>query len=122
MVGNIMAKILGRHLIVELEGCESELLDNIELIKKILGRSAKAAKLKVIAKPILHKFKPRGVAGALLLQLSHITIHTWPEFGYAAVDIFVCGKFDAHKVLKIFKNNLKPKSVRVKEIFRGPRK
>ena len=115
-------RVLGKHLIIELDGCQSRLLNNLRLIRKVLVGAAKAAGLKIVAKPILHQFKPQGVAGVLLLQISHITIHTWPEFGYAAVDIFICNESELNQALDFFKQVLKPKSVRIKEIYRGPEK
>ncbi|MEB3830316.1 adenosylmethionine decarboxylase [Phormidium sp. CCY1219] len=81
----------GTHCILELYDCPGELLDNAEAIAKTLREAAKVARSKVLNE-VLHEFDPQGVTALLLLAESHISIHTWPESGYAAVDVFTCGE------------------------------
>ena len=79
----------GRHLLADLHGCSG--LDDIALVERVLTEAAAAAEATLI-EIRLHGFGPGlGVTGMALLAESHISIHTWPEHGYAAVDIFICG-------------------------------
>ena len=79
-----------QHLLFELRGCPSELLDDSEFVVLALQVSAVHAKSKLIDVNF-HKFEPQGVTGLALLADSHISIHTWPEKGLAMCDIFTCG-------------------------------
>lgn len=81
---------LGRHILAEIYGCDSEILNNKVSIEKIMVESALKAGAEV-REVIFHKFSPQGVSGVVIISESHLTIHTWPELGYAAVDIFTCG-------------------------------
>ena len=79
-----------QHILFELRGCPSELLDDSEFVVLALQVSAVHAKSKLIDVNF-HKFEPQGVTGLALLADSHISIHTWPEKGLAMCDIFTCG-------------------------------
>ncbi len=81
---------IGRHCILELYDCPSYLLDNQSLIQQALREAAEIAKSTLLGE-LSHKFDPQGVTALVLLAESHISIHTWPESGYAAVDVFTCG-------------------------------
>ncbi|RLE65099.1 MAG: S-adenosylmethionine decarboxylase proenzyme [Thermoprotei archaeon] len=110
---------LGKHIIAELFECDSSTLDNVNLIKEILLEAAVASNSTVINYSF-HRFKPYGVSGYVLIAESHISIHTWPEYGYAAVDVFTCGdRTDPWKGLEILKKKLKAKKLAVMEITRG---
>ncbi len=80
----------GVHCILELRGCPFELLDDEKFIRRSLTQAAKKAHSELI-QLTSHKFSPQGVTALGLLTESHISIHTWPEAGYAAVDCFTCG-------------------------------
>ena len=80
----------GVHFLVEFFGCEHDSLNSMTFWKKILVRSAKAAGMKVLNQHF-YQFSPEGITGYLLLSSSHISIHTWPEHGYVACDVFSCG-------------------------------
>ena len=80
-----------KHLLLELYRCDSEKLNDESFLRCILNRAAKLANAKVL-NLISHKFSPQGVTAIALLAESHISIHTWPESNYSAVDIFTCGK------------------------------
>lgn len=82
---------LGTHLLVELKDCNSKLLNDLKKIEEILVSAAKEAKATIIESRF-HKFSPFGISGVVVIAESHLTIHTWPEYGYAAVDIFTCGE------------------------------
>ncbi|MDQ3072355.1 MAG: polyamine aminopropyltransferase [Bacteroidota bacterium] len=81
---------LGRHIIVEYYECSSEILSDVAAIEKAMVDAAKVAGATII-NSTFHHFSPFGVSGVVVIQESHLAIHTWPEYGYAAVDIFTCG-------------------------------
>lgn len=80
----------GRHLLLELIDCDVNVLDDASRLEEVLRGAAEAAGATVIS-AAFHRFMPQGVTGVLLLKESHISIHTWPERRYAAVDLFTCG-------------------------------
>jgi S-adenosylmethionine decarboxylase len=81
---------VGMHCILELYGCPANLLDDIEFISEALEKAAEKANAHLVKK-IAHHFEPQGVTALALLSESHISIHTWPENGYIAIDAFTCG-------------------------------
>ena len=83
-------KSLGTQILLDLENCNSDLLDDIDFIKDILKKAATLAGATIIGETF-HKFQPIGVTGVVSIAESHICIHTWPEYSYASVDIFSCG-------------------------------
>ncbi|MFQ5584548.1 MAG: adenosylmethionine decarboxylase, partial [Calditrichia bacterium] len=82
---------LGRHFLVELGECNIDILNDLRKIEDILVTAAKKAKATIVESRF-HQFNPFGISGVVVIAESHLTIHTWPEHGYAAVDIFTCGK------------------------------
>ncbi len=88
--GSIGLHSLGRHLLLELHDCSSEILNNLETVKAVLVEAAKRAEATIID-VIFHEFNPFGISGVVVIAESHLSIHTWPEYRYAAVDIFSCG-------------------------------
>jgi S-adenosylmethionine decarboxylase proenzyme len=81
---------LGQHILAEFYGCNSNILNNKELIEKMMTNAAVACGATVVEKKF-HMFSPYGVSGVVIISESHLAIHTWPEYGYAAVDLFTCG-------------------------------
>ena len=81
-----------KHLLLELYKCDYEKLNDESFLRCTLNRAAKLAKATVL-NLISNKFEPQGVTAIALLAESHISIHTWPESNYSAVDIFTCGQF-----------------------------
>lgn len=81
---------LGTHLLVELVGCRFETLDDLPGVRRALITAAQRARATVLDDSF-HRFSPQGLSGVVVLAESHISIHTWPEQGYAAVDVFTCG-------------------------------
>ena len=82
--------VLGTHLLLELRDCDPELLDDLDYIRDELLNAAKKVGAHVVGESF-HQFSPQGVTGILSIAESHISIHTWPELGYAAADVFTCG-------------------------------
>ena len=81
----------GKHLLLELYECNNQKLNDELFLRYLINNSAKLAKAKVL-NLISNKFEPYGVTAIALLAESHLSIHTWPESNYAAVDIFTCGE------------------------------
>ncbi len=81
---------LGNHLLVELRDCKPDILSDLNRVKNALVAAAREAKATIVDISF-HEFNPFGISGMVVIAESHISIHTWPEHGYAAVDIFTCG-------------------------------
>jgi S-adenosylmethionine decarboxylase len=81
---------LGRHLLLELFDCDLDAINNVETVKGALVEAAKRAQATIVD-VVFHEFNPFGVSGVVVIAESHLSIHTWPEYRYAAVDIFSCG-------------------------------
>lgn len=81
---------LGTHLLVELRDCNPDILKDLNKVKDALVSAAKEAKATIIDVSF-HEFNPFGISGMVVIAESHLSIHTWPEYSYAAVDIFTCG-------------------------------
>ena len=82
---------LGRHILAEFFECDSNVLNNPELVEKYMLEAALECGATIVNK-CFHLFAPHGVSGVVIISESHLAIHTWPEFGYAAVDLFTCGE------------------------------
>lgn len=89
MEGLVWLKALGQHLLIELYGCDPAVLDDLEHVQQTLLRAADMVSASVI-QVVSHKFQPHGVTVVVAIAESHLSIHTWPEYGYAAVDVFTC--------------------------------
>ncbi len=109
---------LGMHIVAELYLNNPDVLNNEEKIRNALVDSAVHGNMTVIDVSS-HKFSPHGVTALVLLSESHISIHTWPEHGYAAIDVFACGKGDPEKSLEKLKELLSVKELKVLKIERG---
>ncbi len=81
---------LGRHILVEFLNCKADVLNDVVQIEKAMVEAAQIAGATVI-NSTFHHFSPYGVSGVVVIQESHLAIHTWPEYRYAAVDLFTCG-------------------------------
>jgi len=81
---------LGTHLLLELWECSPEILKDLNKVRDAMVDAAKAAKATVV-EVAFHEFNPFGISGMVIIAESHLSIHTWPEYGYAAVDVFTCG-------------------------------
>lgn len=107
----------GMHLLVDLWGATN--LDNPDLIDAALRKAAVTAGATILHSHF-HHFTPNGgVSGVVVLAESHISIHTWPERNFAAVDIFMCGACDPHDAVPVLRATFRPESVQVDEQRRG---
>jgi S-adenosylmethionine decarboxylase len=110
---------LGTHLLVELRDCDAEILKDLRKVKGALVSAAKEAKATIIDVSF-HEFNPFGISGMVVIAESHLSIHTWPEYAYAAVDIFTCGdiikpEVAAHYLIRRFQS----KNPSIVELKRG---
>jgi S-adenosylmethionine decarboxylase len=107
----------GTHLLLELWGAEN--VTSLEKVKKALIESVNACGATLLEIK-LHRFSPnQGISGIAIIKESHISIHTWPEFGYVAIDIFVCGEVNPYKAIPVLKKIFKPKKMQLLELKRG---
>jgi S-adenosylmethionine decarboxylase len=106
----------GAHLIIDLHGAKR--LNDIEHIETTLRRCVDAAKATLLHIH-LHHFQPSGVSGVAVLAESHISIHTWPEVGYAALDVFMCGSADPDACVPVLREAFSAERVGVNELLRG---
>ena len=110
---------LGRHLLLELKDCDREVLNDLESLKSLLKTAATEAGATVLGDSF-HQFAPQGVSGVVVIAESHLFIHTWPECGYAAVDIFTCGDMvKPGKAAQMLISKLNAKNHSMLEIQRG---
>ena len=107
----------GKHLIIDI--WQAKNLDNIDIIRKALIDCAKICKATILDIK-LHEFdKNKGITGVALLAESHISIHSWPESSYAAIDIFMCGNANPNLATKVLSEAFQTDNLTVQEINRG---
>jgi S-adenosylmethionine decarboxylase len=107
-----MKGVKGIHILLDLYGCDAKILDDSTFLNDLITRAVSESGLNSFG-TLYHKFQPMGYTSVTLLAASHISIHTWPEYGYVAIDIFACDNRDkAFKAAEIIINALKPKRVR----------
>lgn len=109
---------LGRHLLVDLTGCDPAALDDAPRLEALLREVAEVAGSRVLDARF-HRFEPQGVTGVLLLEESHLAIHTWPERGAAAVDLFSCGDGDLDAAQRTLEAGLGPAGCAAQVVVRG---
>ena len=110
---------LGLHLILELKECRPDLLDDMDFVQQTLLNAAEKTGATIIGKTF-HKFAPQGVTGVVAIAESHVCIHTWPEYGYAAADIFTCGEnFSPHAAAAYIAEMFECKNPHFQEVTRG---
>jgi S-adenosylmethionine decarboxylase proenzyme len=110
---------LGRHLLLELKICNEEVLNDLDFLRRCLNEAAVESGATVVGESFYH-FSPHGVSGVVNIAESHISIHTWPEFRYAAVDVFTCGDdVDPEKAARMITEKLGAQSHSLIELRRG---
>ncbi len=112
-------KALGRHIIAEFYDCDSDILKDTEQVETYMKRAAIECGATIV-ESAFHTFNPFGVSGVVVIAESHLAIHTWPEYGYSAVDVFTCGdEVDPHVAVESLKEALKAGSIKMVEMPRG---
>lgn len=110
---------MGIHIVADLLGVDPEKISRIEGIRDIFDRAVSESNLKVISSNF-YQFEPYGVSAVYLLRESHLSIHTWPEHGYIALDIFTCGPGEsAFKAFELLVKEFKPKVIKKKVLRRN---
>ena len=111
-------KTIGRHLIAEYYDCDAHVLDDVDMVRTAMLDAATAVGATILGEAF-HEFDPHGVSGTVVIAESHLSIHTWPENGYVAVDIYTCGGLDPRRGFDLLAERLRAGSSRVQEILRG---
>jgi S-adenosylmethionine decarboxylase len=112
-------KALGKHVILELYDCNYDTLNHKEEIARIITESVRISGATLLH-PFFHQFSPQGVSGVAVIAESHFSIHTWPEYGYAAIDIFTCGEdIDSDAAVSFLKDEFAARRMQIVEIKRG---
>jgi S-adenosylmethionine decarboxylase len=110
---------LGTHLLLELKECNRELLNDLPYIRDAMLQAAREVGATIVGETF-HQFQPHGITGIVAIAESHLCIHTWPEYGYAAVDVFTCGNsFQPLKAAQFLIERLQSKEPSVIELRRG---
>jgi|SRR5690625_3365286 len=110
---------LGRQILVEFYDCDRDVLNSEQRIREILLEGVRLSRATIVS-DTFHTFSPHGVSGAVVIAESHVAIHTWPEYGYAAVDIFTCGDtIDPWVIQKFLEDEFYAGNVSSMEMKRG---
>ncbi|MGN8645758.1 adenosylmethionine decarboxylase [Gracilibacillus sp. HCP3S3_G5_1] len=110
---------MGRHVIAELWECNIDMLNDIEQLEKTFVNAALKAGAEV-REVAFHKFAPFGVSGVVIISESHLTIHSFPEHGYASIDVYTCGDIiDPNVAVAYIEEQLEAKSTEKLEVPRG---
>ena len=110
---------LGRHILVEYYNCDEKVLNDHKLIEELMVTAAVKANATVV-ESVFHMFNPYGVSGAVVISESHLTIHTWPEYRYASVDLYTCGEsVNPWIAFEYLYDNLKAEKSESTEVSRG---
>lgn len=110
-------KSVGRHLVLELWGCQN--LNSTGIVERALLDIVQSLRLTLLSMQV-HPFSPIGVTGVAIVSESHVVIHTWPELGYAAVDVFTCGEQrNPEDAVPVLRHHFNPKRIQVMEMTRG---
>lgn len=110
---------MGQHVLADLHGIDPFLLRDANGLRDLLLEAAHAAQARVLGVDFHHFGGSGGVTGVVLLSESHMTCHTWPEHGYAALDIFMCGQADPQRALAHIRHALKSTRADITTIPRG---
>jgi len=116
---SIQMQALGRQILVEFYDCDEEKINDVEFIESVLLQATKESKATIISHNF-HKFSPHGISGVVVIAESHVSIHTWPEYNYAAVDVFTCGEtIDPWLIQETLKNAFSSTNISSMEMKRG---
>jgi S-adenosylmethionine decarboxylase proenzyme len=112
-------KSLGNHILVEFYNCDKQIMNDAPFIEKVMNEASLMSGATIVGSHF-HTFNPHGVSGVVIIAESHLSIHTWPEYGYAAVDIFTCGETIQPEVaFEHLKMSFKAASTSTLEMRRG---
>ena len=109
---------LGKHILAEFYGCAPDGLNHAESIERHMNEAAEVSGATIV-QSVFHMFSPHGVSGVVVVAESHLAIHTWPEYGYAAVDYFSCGPVDSKAAIRYLQEKFGAEKVTIREVERG---
>jgi len=116
---NHFKKALGNHVLADFYGCSPEKISNVQRVREILVEAALQANATILTEHF-HQFEPHGVSGVIVISESHITIHTWPEHGCAAVDLFTCSPtVDEATLIRVLQERLGATHASTRSFERG---
>lgn len=113
-----MISTFGRHLVAEYFGCRADVLNDLGTIRRLLEHAATSAGANIV-QTVAHQFTPQGVSVVVVIEESHLSIHTWPEEGYAAVDFYTCGECDPEVAHQVLAEGLAADATEVVTLHRG---
>lgn len=113
-----MKNHLGQHWLIEYYECEASLLSDPDFLERVMREAAEVMNATIVTSTF-HHFSPLGVSGVVVIQESHLTIHSWPEYEYAAVDIFTCGEIDMEAGVDFLKEKMKAGKMEIIKEKRG---
>lgn len=112
-------KSLGQHILLELFDCNAKILNSKKQVGHILRQAAEVAEAHIVG-DFFHEFSPHGISGILVISESHFSIHTWPEYNFAAVDLFSCGdSLNMKDAIDYIKGSLEAQQASILEVKRG---
>lgn len=116
-----LPSVLGHHWLIELKDCDTDCLAEVDQVAKIMEGAVEASGATKVESRF-HQFNPYGVSGVIIIMESHFTIHTWPEYAYAAVDIFTCGDLiNTEKAVHFLQKAFAAQEVSTQLVERGVR-
>lgn len=112
-------QVLGQHMLVEFYNCNQQILDDVAAIEQHMNEAARVCGATIV-QSTFHRFQPYGVSGVVVISESHLAIHTWPEYGYASVDLYTCGEeIQPHQAYEYLKAVFESKETEVQTLKRG---
>ncbi len=115
---NVVTHILGTHYLAEFFDCDKSKIDDLPFMEKVMIEATALSGSRMI-KPFFHQFSPHGISGVIVIAESHFAVHTWPEHGYAAIDLFSCSSFDYRAALDHLRIQLESRHNSVSLVRRG---
>ncbi len=107
------------HTLIELHGCDTGLLNDPAALKELLLEAVRRGQGTIVT-DVFHTFSPHGVSGIIVIAESHVAIHTWPEHGYAAIDLFYCGgTVQVHRAVETLRERFRPERIKFLVVRRG---
>jgi S-adenosylmethionine decarboxylase len=114
-----MKNVLGHHMLVEFYNCNRDALDDVAGVERDMNEAARACGATIVQSSF-HRFEPWGVSGVVVISESHLAIHTWPEYGYASVDLYTCGDdIQSNIAYEYLKEKLQAQSAEIQMLKRG---
>jgi len=114
-----MSQALGTHIILDLYGCNPDVMLHVPTVQSIMRSAAEEAQFTIVTEEY-HQFEPHGVSGATIIQESHLCLHSWPEYKFVSIDIYYCGENDlVEQAISFLIKSFKPEFIERKDSPRG---